>query len=76
VGVPCRFPRFRPGFLELRWGPSPLRKGAACRLSSRRAAVRSAVKRLRTTLRQAGIPKLADAINGSVPGRYSFKLSR
>jgi DNA-binding response OmpR family regulator len=38
------------------------------------AAVRSAVKRLRSAFRRAGMAELADAIDGSVPGHYAFKL--
>jgi DNA-binding response OmpR family regulator len=38
------------------------------------AAVRSAVKRLRSAFRREGMNELADAIDGSVPGHYALKL--
>jgi DNA-binding response OmpR family regulator len=40
------------------------------------SAVRSAVKRLRSMLRKAKMPELADAIDGSIPGRYAFRLKK
>jgi DNA-binding response OmpR family regulator len=36
-------------------------------------AVRSAIKRLRHTLRSHGLEELADAIDGSKPGRYRLR---
>jgi DNA-binding winged helix-turn-helix (wHTH) protein len=39
------------------------------------SSIRSIVKTLRRKLRQAGLTDLADAIDGSVPGHYSLKLS-
>jgi hypothetical protein len=38
------------------------------------ASVRSVVKVLRRKLREAGMGELADAIDGTVPGRYALKL--
>ena len=38
------------------------------------SAVRAAVKRLRGRLRRLGMMELADALDGSVPGRYALKL--
>lgn len=38
------------------------------------AAVRSVVKTLRQKLRRAGLGELADAIDGSAPGRYALRL--
>jgi DNA-binding response OmpR family regulator len=37
-------------------------------------AVRSAIKRLRHTLRTHGLRELADAIDGSKPGRYRLRF--
>lgn len=37
-------------------------------------AIRSVVKRLRIALRQAGMPDLAEAIDGSVAGHYALKI--
>lgn len=37
-------------------------------------AVRSAIKRLRHTLRSRGLSELADAIDGSKPGRYRLNV--
>ena len=37
-------------------------------------AVRSVVKRLRSKLRQNGMADLANAIDGSEPGRYALKI--
>jgi Transcriptional regulatory protein, C terminal len=39
------------------------------------SAIRSVVKRLRVLLRQKGMPELADAIDGSMPGRYGLRFS-
>ena len=39
------------------------------------STVRTAVKRLRATLRQAGMGELADSIDGSSPGRYSLRVA-
>lgn len=39
------------------------------------AAVRSAAKILRTRLRRAGLPEIANAIDGSVRRHYSLKLA-
>lgn len=39
------------------------------------SAIRTVAKRLRELLRQAGMRELADAIDGSVPGRYALRLS-
>ncbi len=36
------------------------------------SAVRTVVKRLREKLRRAGMPDLANAIDGSIPGHYSL----
>jgi len=38
------------------------------------AAIRSAVKRLRQALRRQGLGELADAIDGSMSGRYRLKI--
>jgi DNA-binding response OmpR family regulator len=38
------------------------------------SAVRSAIKRLRHTLRSRGLNELADAIDGSKPGRYRLNV--
>jgi DNA-binding response OmpR family regulator len=38
------------------------------------SAIRSVVKRLRQTLRQQGLPELADAIDGTSSGRYCLRL--
>ena|SRR5690349_14552413 len=38
------------------------------------SAIRTVVKRLRNILRRAGMDELADAIDGSVPGRYALRL--
>lgn len=38
------------------------------------SAVRSAIKRLRRTLRACGVKELADAIDGSKPGRYRLSV--
>lgn len=38
------------------------------------AAIRTVVKRLRSLLRRAGMAELAEAIDGSVPGRYALRL--
>jgi DNA-binding response OmpR family regulator len=43
----------------------------SCRSDS---SVRSVVKVLRRRLREAGMGELADAIDGTVPGRYAIKL--
>jgi DNA-binding response OmpR family regulator len=40
------------------------------------SAIRSVVKRLRAVLRREGLPELADAIDGSMPGRYGLRASR
>jgi hypothetical protein len=37
-------------------------------------AVRSVAKTLRNRLRRAGLPDLAEAIDGTVPGHYALKL--
>ncbi len=39
------------------------------------AAIRSVVKRLRRALREAGMDDLADAIDGSTPGRYALRIN-
>jgi DNA-binding response OmpR family regulator len=39
------------------------------------SAIRSAVKRLRAALRRDGLGEIADAIDGSAPGRYVLRLS-
>jgi len=38
------------------------------------SAIRSAIKRLRRTLRSQGLDELANAIDGSKPGRYRLNL--
>ena len=38
------------------------------------SAIRSVVKRLRSSLRQSGMDDLANAVDGSVPGRYALRL--
>lgn len=38
------------------------------------AAIRSAIKRLKQTLRSHGLDELANAIDGSKPGRYRLKV--
>lgn len=38
------------------------------------SAIRTVVKRLRILLRHAGMADLAEAIDGSVPGRYALRL--
>lgn len=40
------------------------------------SAIRSVVKRLRAMLRRDGMSELADAIDGSMPGRYALRASR
>jgi hypothetical protein len=40
------------------------------------SAVRSVAKTLRNKLREAGMPDLADAIDGTVPGHYALKLGK
>jgi hypothetical protein len=40
------------------------------------STVRTAIKRLRTALREAGMDELAEAIDGSSPGRYSLRVTR
>jgi len=40
------------------------------------SAIRSVVKRLRARLRREGLPELADAIDGSMPGRYGLRAAR
>lgn len=39
------------------------------------SAIRSAVKRLRAALRRDGLGDIADAIDGSAPGRYALRLA-
>jgi DNA-binding response OmpR family regulator len=38
------------------------------------AAIRSAIKRLKQTLRRYGLAELAEAIHGSKPGRYRLRV--
>ena len=38
------------------------------------AAIRSVVKRLRQSLRRQGMPELAEAIDGSMAGRYRLRI--
>jgi DNA-binding response OmpR family regulator len=40
------------------------------------AAIRSAVKRLKQTLRRQGLAELADAVDGSRPGRYRLRVEQ
>jgi DNA-binding winged helix-turn-helix (wHTH) protein len=40
------------------------------------STVRTAIKRLRAALRQAGMSELANAIDGSSPGRYALRATR
>lgn len=40
------------------------------------SAIRTVVKRLRVLLRRAGLEELAEAIDGSEPGRYALRLRR
>lgn len=40
------------------------------------STIRTAIKRLRTALRQADMGELAKAIDGSSPGRYSLRVAK